>query len=132
VDVALAQHVASVGYAEFEARVRDLIGARCSRHTDASVANFATVAALRLVRSIKISALAGTLGWFSPDAKEAFSLALANDPDAVAAWDNILTGRHTLAHEQGVAPSLTFRDVQRDIERAKRVVDVFADALDSQ
>lgn len=130
VDVVLAQHVASVGYAEFEGRVRELIGARCSRDTDAAVASFVKVAAVRLVRSIKISELAGALGWFSPEAKGAFSEALDDDPEAAAAWDNILTGRHTLAHEQGATPSLTFRDVKRDIERAKRVVDAFADALE--
>lgn len=131
IEVILAQHVASIAYAEFEAKVRNAVAARCARHGDPPLSSFAEVAASKLIRSIKVSALSGALGWFGDDYKVGFTDAIQTDQEAVAAWNNVLTGRHSLAHEQASAPTLTLGDVKRDVERARRILDAFAEALDS-
>lgn len=134
IDVILAQHVAAVAYSEFEASVRATVHRRCATTGDQPVAAFVEIAATRLIRSIKVEELTGILGWFGDETKEQFKSAMRDDPEAVAAWHNILIGRHGLAHEDESGdrtgtPSLTFNDVDRDIDRAKRVVVAFDSAL---
>src|ERR1700750_2889580 len=99
IEVILAQHVASVAYAEFEALIRKLIHDRCKRHEDEPLASFTAVAATRLIRRLKIGELSGPLGWVGDAHKTAFKNAVSGLPEAAAAWNNILTGRHSLAHE---------------------------------
>lgn len=129
IEVILAQYVATVAYAEFEAIVRQLIRDRCSVHGDDPLASFGGVAALRLVRSIKVTELSGALGWFGDSHKQTFRNVVDDDPEAVASWNNLLTGRHGIAHERETPPSLTFGDIKRDLTSAKRVLDAFAGAL---
>jgi hypothetical protein len=132
IEAILAQHIASVAYAEFEAKIRAIVTGRCDRHGDPPLASFAGIASRRLIRSIKVTELAGALGWFGDAQKSSFQDAVANDQEAVAAWGNVVTGRHSLAHEQPSPPSLTLGDLKRDVDRAKRVLDAFADALKAE
>jgi hypothetical protein len=129
VDAVLASHVASVAYAVYEKRVRDLVAARCFHATDDSINRFADVAAVRLVRSIKISELSGTLGYFGDAEKRAFQHGMREDPEAAAAWTNLIMGRHGVAHDIGTSPTLTLADVRRDVSRAERVLAAFEAAL---
>lgn len=130
VEVILAQHVASVAYAEFEAKIRRMVTDRCSKHDDVPLASFVGVASTKLIRSIKVTELSGALAWFGEAHKSEFREAVAHDEEAVAAWNNVVTGRHGLAHEQPSTPTLTLGDVKRDVERAKRILDAFAVALE--
>ena len=130
IEAILAQHIASVAYAEFEALIKRMIHERTSRHDDEPLSSFAAVAASRLIRSIKINELSGSLGWFGDDHKKDFSSALADVPEAVAAWNNVLTGRHGLAHEQRTQPTLTLIDVKRDTFRARAILDAYLDAIE--
>lgn len=79
VEAILAGHVAAIAYASYERRVRELIAERCLHPTDQPINNFANVASQRLVRSIKISELAGFLGFFGDDHKRRFQATLAAD-----------------------------------------------------
>jgi hypothetical protein len=130
IEVILAQHVASVAYAEFEALIKRMIHDRCKRHGDDPLSSFIAVAAGRLIRSIKITELSGSLGWFGDDRKKAFSAAIDSNPEAVAAWNNVLTGRHGLAHEQLKQPTLTLSDVKRDVRRAQEILDVYLSTIE--
>ncbi len=129
IEVILAQHVAAVAYAEFEALIRKMIHDRCKRHEDEPLSSFAAVAASRLIRSIKIKELSGSLGWFGDAHKTAFQAAIGALPEAVAAWNNILTGRHSLAHEALNAPTLTLSDVKRDARWAQVILDSYLGAI---
>lgn len=129
IDVILAQHIATVAYSEFEALIRKMIHDRSKRHEDEPLSSFSSVAATRLIRSIKISELSGSLGWFGEAHKKAFQEATEALPEAVAAWNNVLTGRHSLAHEPLNPPTLTLSDVKRDARRAREILDAYLGAI---
>ncbi len=129
INAVLAGHVAAVAYAVFERRVRDLVAERCKHPVDEPINRFASAASMRLVRSIKISELTGTLGLFGDAEKTAFSEKLRREPELSAAWDNLIKGRHGVAHEIESAPTMTLLDVQRDLKGAERVLAIFEAAL---
>jgi len=129
IDTVLAAHVASIAYASYERRVRQLIAERCRHPTDDPINRFTEVASVRLVRSIKVGELAGFLGFFGETEKQAFQRAIDAQPEAVAAWGNLLTGRHGVAHELESAPTMTLADVKRDIAAAAKVLEAFEAAL---
>jgi hypothetical protein len=129
IDAVLAGHVAAVAYAVYERRIRELIAARCAHDTDMSVNRFTRVASVRLVRSIKVTELSGALGHFGDLEKDAFQKRLRASPEAVAAWDNLITGRHGVAHEFDSSPTMTLRDIERDVVRAEKVLEMFEVAL---
>ena len=105
------------------------MAARCFHRRDRSINRFADIAALRLIRSIKIAELSGTLGYFGDAEKQAFQDEIVQDPEAAAAWGNLITGRHGVAHELDTPPTMTLTDVRRDVERAERVLTIFEAAL---
>ncbi len=129
IDTVLAAHIAAVAYAVFEKHIRDLIVERCRHPTDEPINRFADVAAQRLVRSIKVTDLAGFLGFFGSEEKEAFQRRLRREPEVEAAWGNLLAGRHGIAHDAGAAPTMTLADVMRDVKAAEQVVQAFESAL---
>jgi len=129
INAVLAGHVAGVAYAVFERRVRELVAERCRHPEDEPINRFVSAASKRLVRSIKISELAGTLGLFGETEKRAFQDRLSKEPEISAAWDNLITGRHGVAHDIDSAPTMTLLDIQRDLEGAERVLAVFEAAL---
>src|SRR4051812_15111457 len=77
IEAILTVYVSAVIYAAFEAEVRRTLAARVTTTVeDAHVGNFASVASVRLIRSIKIGELAGAAAWFHPDCKTRFHQAL--------------------------------------------------------
>ncbi len=131
IDTVLAAYIASVAYAAFEKRVRDLMAQRCRHPTDEPINRFTGEASQRLVRSIKITELAGFLAFFGEEEKKAFQRKLADEPQIAAAWGNLLTGRHGIAHELDAAPTMTLADVKRDVAAAEQVLQAFEAALTS-
>lgn len=129
IDTVLAGHIAAVAYAAFEKQIRQLVAARCAHPTDEPISRFTAEASVRLVRSIRVGELAGVLGLFGDAEKAAFQAKIKGEPEAVAAWDNLITGRQDVAHENGAAPTMTLTDIQRDVAAAERVIDVFEAAL---
>jgi hypothetical protein len=116
-------------YAEFEQYVKKLILERCDKITDQGLRAFARSAVERMVKKIKISDLAGHLGYFDTSCKEAFSNAV-NDPSRgqeKAAYDNLITDRHGFVHSTGI--SMTFEEVHNAFRASLFVLDEFEKAL---
>ena len=90
---------------------------------DRHVGNFASYASVRLVRSIKIGDLAGAAAWFHADCKARFHDGLGDE--ARAAWDNIVTNRHGVAHEDdsSVVSNMTFRELREAYPKALTVLE---------
>jgi hypothetical protein len=124
IEAILVAYVSAVIYSAFEAEVRNIIATRVAfAIDDAHVTNFASVAALRLVRSIKVGELAGLAAWFHPDCKTKFHTELAQE--AHAAWDNIVGNRHAVAHEDDstVVSTMTWRELKEAYPKAVTVLE---------
>lgn len=116
-------------YAEFEQYVKKVVLERCDKAADQGLRAFARSAVERIVKKIKISDLAGHLGYFDSSCREAFSNAV-NDPSRgqdKAAYDNLITDRHGFAHSTGV--SMTFEEVRNAFHASLFVLDEFEKAL---
>lgn len=126
----LTVYVSAVIYAAFEAEVRRTLAARVAvAADDAHVGNFASFASVRLVRSIKISELAGAAGWFHADCKARFHEKL--DDEAHAAWDNIVNNRHGVAHEDDspVVSNMTWRELKEAYPKALSVLNCLSASI---
>ncbi len=118
-------------YAEFEQYVRNCILQRCDRIPDQGLRAFARNAVEKTVKKIKISDLAGHLGYFDISCKEAFSNAV-NDPSRAlekAAYDSLIIDRHSFAHSTGT--NMTFDEVRNAYRASLFVLGEFEKALDS-
>jgi hypothetical protein len=126
VEAILTAYCCSVAYAEFEKQVRRIVSDRgAGSGGDPHVASFVDWSATRLIRSIKISELAGIAARFHPDCKSEFHRLL--DAQAQTAWDNILENRHDVAHSQTSAISnLTFNELKSTYPLALTVLDHLA------
>ena len=130
IEAILTVYVSAVIYAAFEAEVRRTVAARVAAAAeDTHVGNFATFAAVRLVRSIKIGELAGAAGWFHADCKARFHEVL--DGEAHAAWDNIVNNRHGVAHEDDspVVSNMTWRELKEAYSKALKVLDCLSESI---
>ncbi len=127
VEAILTSYVSAVAYSAFESQARTIVANRAARETvDEHLANFARTAATRLMRSIRIGELAGAAAWFHGDCKDRFHSML--DPEAKAAWDNIINNRHNVAHEDEDAmgsaiSNLTFSELKSMYPKALTVLD---------
>lgn len=129
IEAMLAKYVSSTIYAEAEAIVVSLTAARAAHQTsDTRLRAFGTVAARKLIRSIKISDLAGILSHFDTACKAKFQDEL-ND-QLKTDWDSLIQARHGVAHDQGTAVSyLSLLDVERYFPSVSKVLDVYAVSL---
>lgn len=130
VEAVLASYVASTIYAEAESCVREVTAQRVSdRVDDYMIVAFGKVAALRLIRSIKISELGGILGHFDPGCKAHFTDALTAKQKSD--WDSLIGARHGVAHEPESAPNaLTLRDVEGYFGSVHEVIGLFGESLE--
>ncbi|MGH3712415.1 MAG: hypothetical protein ACRDT4_02985 [Micromonosporaceae bacterium] len=132
IEAILTAYVSAVAYAGFEAEVRSIVSLRAhsARQDDREIA-FGQYAAVRLVRSIRVSDLTGLAAAFHPDCRDAFRARL--NPEEQSAWDSIINNRHGLAHEERDPSSrisnLTFAELEDLYPRALNVLDVFRQAL---
>lgn len=131
IEAILTVYVSAVIYAAFEAEVRRMVAARVASvaEEDRHLQNFAAYASVRLVRSIKIGDLAGVVAWFHEDCKAQFHDAL--DDEAHAAWNNIVSNRHGVAHEDDspVVSNMTFRELKEAYTKALTVLDCLSGAI---
>lgn len=127
----MTAYASAVIYSEFEGAARAIVAERAARPgIDKHLVSFGKVAAERLMRSIKISELAGIAGHFHGDCKSAFQASV--DDETAAAWTSILNNRHGVAHEgDASAPisNLTFDELFGNFERAKSVLVAFEACL---
>lgn len=134
VDSIIAGYACSVIYAALEKEVVALVAERVSGHSsDEEIINYAKHAARKLIRSIKVSELAGVAGQFSNDCKVRFRHEC--DDASVAAWNAIVSNRHGIAHDGDEEAdlvnlsTLTFADVERYYNQCLQVLESFRVAL---
>ncbi|MCI7671514.1 MAG: hypothetical protein SPG17_04370 [Schaalia hyovaginalis] len=129
IEAILASHIASVTYAEAEANVRKIVAERIAEVTDDErVRAFGRSAAERLIRSIKISELSGTLKIFDPACKSYFSEHLT--PKQQTDWDSLMESRHNSAHaNSGSAEQLTLSDIDSYCDSIAEVLTIFEQSL---
>jgi RiboL-PSP-HEPN len=112
--------------AEFEERLEAIVAKRAERAADSHIQAFATHYAHVAVRSPKISDIAGVLGYFGADYKDAFQKKITNTA-AHRAYDLLLTNRHTVAHR--TVPNMTFVELEAAYPESVKVIDAAAEAL---
>jgi hypothetical protein len=134
VEAILTSYISTVIYSAFEAQARTIVATRAAGDgADSHLENFARTASIRLMRSIKISELAGAAAWFDPDCKRRFQEAL--DDVVKNAWDTIISNRHGLAHDDNlggditIISNLTFRELRELYPFAITVLDILSDAI---
>jgi hypothetical protein len=133
VDAILASYASAVIYSAFESQARAIVAARASQPgDDPHLVSFTRTAATRLMRSIKVSELAGAAALFDASCKERFHAAL--DDETKAAWDTICSNRHGLAHEEGdesdtIVSNLTFAELRTLYPKALPVLDRLSEAI---
>lgn len=131
IEAVLASYACAVIYAELEGQVRRLVADRVGHgRGDVRVKRWGAFSARRLIRSIKISELAGVAGQFDEHCKSRFTHLL--DDECKAAWDQIVQNRHGVAHEDdqpGPVSTMTFAETELAFNRVERVLDAFASCL---
>jgi hypothetical protein len=135
VEAILTAYVSSIAYAEFESSARRIITERAASadETDDHLAAFARTAAVRLVRSIKLSELSGAAAWFDPNCKAQFLTELGDE--AKQAWNSIILNRHGVAHNGDSAPSdtlissLTFNEFKGLYPKALTVLEALRKSI---
>ncbi|GAA4300206.1 HEPN domain-containing protein [Klenkia terrae] len=131
VDTILTSYVSAVIYASFEAKVREIVSSRSrTAGVDAHLHSFTRIAAKRLIRSIKISELAGTASFFDSSCKAKFGAGATDEEKA--AWDAIVQNRHGVAHDgenENSLGNLTFHELESLYPKALKVLEVFESAV---
>ncbi|WP_125735416.1 HEPN domain-containing protein [Amycolatopsis sp. WAC 04197] len=133
IEAILTRYVCAVIYGAFERELRKIVKARGEGDgSDRQLNNFVEFAATRLIRSIKISEIAGIAGHFSADCKKAFQANL--DHEAAAAWDVLINNRHDVAHDNTSASgetvsTITFDEAKTLYSKALTVLDTFSDSI---
>jgi len=92
IDAILAAYASAAIYSAFESEARAIVASRAAHPgADRHVVSFTRIAATRLMRSIKISELAGTAAFFDLSCKMRFQKAL--DDESKQAWDTVCGNR---------------------------------------
>jgi hypothetical protein len=129
----LTAYVSAVAYSALESQARSIVADRAAREAgDEHLSNFSRTAAARLMRSIKISELAGVAAWFHKDCKDRFTATI--DSEAKAAWESIINNRHGVAHENedgmgSAISNLTFSEFKDMYPKALTVLDCLRSAI---
>ncbi|MDQ3258320.1 MAG: HEPN domain-containing protein [Acidobacteriota bacterium] len=114
--------------AEYETRIEILVQKRCaSRVNDQHVFNFAFWGTEISTKRYKIENLSETLKRFGADYQKTFVDAVLNKACA-AAWNNICTNRHSVAHENG-AVMMTLSELKTAYQDSLIVIDELVKAL---
>lgn len=129
VEAVLASYVASTIYAEAESRLRDITAQRVAHKVnDDRIASFGRIASERLIRSIRVAELSGTLGHFDSRCKAHFAKGLTSKQKSD--WDSLIGARHGVAHESsGATDGLTLGDVEGYYNSVYEVIDLYANSL---
>lgn len=119
-------YLLTVVYSDLERAIKSALTAYLSVNDNHRGNAFAQKAVGRTVRSIKVSDVAGVLGWFDADCKKHFQDLIGNSK-AQLAYDRIIAGRHDQAHSLG--SGMTISDFEADLEHCQAVLDAISDAL---
>lgn len=113
--------------AEYEDRVTALMHRRCSRPKDSHLRSFAQQTAEYVSKRFDIADIGKVLQRFGNDYKTAFNTSVMSG-SAHAAWNNIYTNRHAVAHQTGTQMSLG--DLKINYADSLAVLDALAVALE--
>lgn len=129
VEAVLASYVAATIYAEAEARLKEITASRaCHESDDGRVKSFGKVASTRLIRSIKISELSGTLAHFDAFCKTHFTTHLTDKQQTD--WDSLVRARHDISHESDAPVStITLNDIAGYYESVRDVIELYKASL---
>jgi hypothetical protein len=111
---------------EYEIRLRRILEVRATKVADRHVCSFVTHALGKIVRSIKVSEIAGTLGGFGLDYKKGFH-DIIDGTTAHTAYDNIMTNRHSVAHKTGT--NITFSELEAAFKESNEIITAIAKAV---
>lgn len=125
VEYFLTQYLLVRIVAEYEARIKLLFQLRCSRSNDEHVKAFVQSSAKVVTRDFSIGDIKGHLGRFGPDYAKTFRDLI--DQALEAAWTNIYTNRHAVAHGAGIQMSLG--DLEDHYKKTRTVIDAVVTAL---
>ena len=123
----LTQALLILVFAEFERVIRGQVRTRCAGIADPEVARFVTSCADRVIRSFRISDLAGLLNRFDADCGKEFTDRLEPDPKARNMYDSLVRTRNGVAH--GDELQATLEDVKEYYRCGHVVLDHFRAAL---
>lgn len=123
----LTQSLLVLMCAEFEQAIKSIVEQKCATITDAAVREFIGSCTGQIFRSVKSGEIAGLLGRFGSDYKEAFKAEADDNQLAITFYNNIVTNRHVVAHSGG--SSVTFGDLKQFYEQGHLVLDFFQNSL---
>ncbi|MGY1730636.1 hypothetical protein ACI798_03875 [Geodermatophilus sp. SYSU D01045] len=124
----VVNYLLTCAYADLEIEIRSVLARYGQEWTKESrVHSFIDVAIKRVVRSIKCSELAGTLGMFDADCKKHFQDRINGTPEQ-AAYDRIVNGRHDQSHSLG--SSMTLDDFSEDLDKCDVILAALSEALE--
>jgi hypothetical protein len=123
----LTQSILILICAEFESKLKGLIVERCSGVPDGSIKEYIGSCTNTVLRSLRLSDMAGFLSRFGTDHRADFRRRLAANERARSMYDSVWTNRNSVAHGEG--SSATFGDVKRYYEEGHVVLDYFREAL---
>lgn len=114
--------------ATFEEEIENILLKRSDSLSDIHVKSFFKHCIDKTFRSIKSSEIAGILGKFGDDYKEAFNNK-ANGTIEETFYNNIVVNRHSTAHSTGA--TITFSDLVQYYEKGHIILDYLDEALNS-
>lgn len=126
VETYLVHYLLVLIYADYEQRIIEVVSRRGATSGDVPVGEFMNWAARRLVRSILYSEIKGVAGYFGENVKGELANRLDETPEA-AAYNNIITNRHRLAHTGGL--TMTLQELERAYVQSVSVLDAFEDVV---
>lgn len=121
----LTRHIAVLLCADVQEAIYEIVEARGKQMSDPAIHQFINNSTQKILRSIMKGEIAGFIGHFGQDKKDAFN-ALCNDAD-VSRYNNVVALRHDVAHQTGT--SVSFQDLKLGLEAAKRILESFEKAL---
>lgn len=125
VEAFLAQYLLVTLCAEMQEEMYRVIETRARACGDDELCCFTLSAAKRILRSVRVSELAGFVGHFGPQRKQRFTEGL--DERVMLQYDSAVESRHSVAHRGGV--QVTLSEIREIVESAGSVLDSAQSAL---
>lgn len=122
----LVQHALVILCAEVQQEVYGIVRTRATSLNDHQIESFVSIAATRVLRSVKKDELSGFVGYFGKTVKKKFN-DLVDDRE-VTTYDNAVRNRHDVAHKTGV--QVTFSELKLALAAAENILIAVAESID--
>lgn len=121
----LTQHILILLCADIQQDIYRIAEMRADITGDREIVNYVSSTGKRVLRSVQKNEIAGFVGLFGSDAKEALD-SLVNESE-VTIYNAAVKNRHDVAHKQGV--QITFRELKEIVLVAERLLEAVAKSL---